>query len=117
MTAKHPLLRAACLLLIPPAVILLLFLLSRTDASVAVYLFCLWGVFLSSCILCSFFAGKQGIHPFLCTGAGFLLALLSMPGTVGCGLAGAVLGLISCVAGQEWQKQKTQTRRHGHGKQ
>ncbi|MBQ4639748.1 MAG: hypothetical protein IJB69_04425 [Clostridia bacterium] len=116
MTAKHPLILAFIRMVLPPvAVTGLLFLLSYTDTSLAVYFLCLWGLFPAACILPSFLSGKQGLHPFLCTVPGFLLMLLPLPGALGAGLCGVVLGLVACVAGQEWQKQKNPSRRKHHG--
>lgn len=117
MTGKHPLITAFLMMFLPAVlVIVLLLFLSRGDNSLALYLICLWGVFLPVCTLPSFLAGKKGLHPFLCALPGIILILLPLYGAVGAGMAGAVLGLVACVTGQEWQKQKTETRRHGHGK-
>lgn len=109
-------LRASLLLLIPLLIILLLYVFSHSDTAVAVYLVCLWGVFPISCALCSFFAGKQGMHPFVCTVPGILLMLLPLLMSPVPGITGAIVGLVGCVAGLTWQRQKTTKRRHGHGK-
>lgn len=109
-------LRAGLLLLIPLLIILLLYVFSHSDTAVAVYLVFLWGLFPLSCALCSFFAGKQGMHPFVCTVPGILLMLLPLFQGVITGMIGAVVGLVGCVAGLTWQRQKTTKRRHGHGK-
>ena len=42
-----------------------------------------------------------------------LLPLLMSPVP---GITGAIVGLVGCVAGLTWQRQKTTKRRHGHGK-
>ncbi len=117
MTGKHPLVRAFLLMAVPPlAVIALLLLLARTDLSLVYHLLVLWVLFPLACILPAFLAGKRGLHPFLCTLPGFLLMLLPLYGAVGAGAACLVLGLVACVAGQEWQKQKNPSRSNRHGK-
>ena len=68
-------------------------------------------------ILFPFFAGKKGVHPMAAFfPVGGMLLLLPVYRSPGVGLICLLLSLVASVAGQEWEKQKNQTKGSHHGR-
>ena len=105
------LLCAAALQAIP-----LFFFRADGDQSLALYLAHLYAVIPLCALLLPFFAGRRGVHPMAaCWPVGGLLLLLPVYQSPGVGILCIFLSLLGCIAGQEWQKRKTEQKGKHHG--
>lgn len=86
------------------------------EAGVMLYLLHLYAVLPLGAVIFPFLAGERGVHPmaafFPVGGALLLLPVYHSPGM---GLLCLLLSLIASVAGQEWQKRKTEKKGFHHG--